>query len=132
MVQNTGVNDQVIATNKNPACRDTFLGVRKVGKNINAPNRKVIQVPSKKAVVAPSSAIFEVIRQVDIKTLKPMVTRPKIWTIVRMTFMEAFKVYAASKKRKARDKLQMQGQVDLEAFAFIVFMLAAERFSRYC
>jgi hypothetical protein len=64
------------------------LGVRKVGKNINAPNRKVIQVPSKKAVVAPSSAIFEVSRQVVIRPLKPMVTKPKIWIIVRMAFIK--------------------------------------------
>jgi hypothetical protein len=61
-------------------------------------------VPSKKAVVAPSSAIFEVIRHVVIRPLKPMVTRPKIWTIVRMTFMEAFKVKAVSKKIKAQDE----------------------------
>ena len=87
MVQSTGINDQVVATNKKPACRDTFLGVHNVGKNIIAPSRKVIQVPSKKAVVAPSWAISDVIRQVDIKPLKPIVTRPKIWIIVRITFI---------------------------------------------
>ena len=61
--------------------------VRKVGKNINAPSSKVIKVPSKNADVAPSSTIFDVIRQVLIRPLKPMVTRPKMCTMVRMTFI---------------------------------------------
>jgi len=38
---------------------------------------------------------LEVSKQVDIKPLNPMVTRPKIWMIVRNTFMEVFRVYAA-------------------------------------
>jgi hypothetical protein len=45
--------------------------------------------------VAPSSAILEVSKQVAIKPLNPMVTRPKIWMMVRKTFMEAISVYAA-------------------------------------
>lgn len=82
------MTDHVIATSKNPVCRDTFLGVFNVEKNINAPNKAVIKVLSKKATVAPSLAISDVIRQVSINPLKPMVTRPKIWTIVRNIFMK--------------------------------------------
>jgi hypothetical protein len=92
MVQKTGINDHVIVTNKKPACLDTFLGVFKVGININAPIKKVINVPSKKAVVAPSFANFDVSRQVLIRPLKPIVTRPKMWTIVNITFIDVFTV----------------------------------------
>ena len=87
MVHKTGVKDQVLATNKNPACLETFLGTHIVDKNKNAPKKNVIKVPSKKAVVAPSSIIFDVKKQVLIKPLKHKVTKPKIWAMVRMIFI---------------------------------------------
>ena len=90
-VQNAGISDQVIATSKKPACRDTFLGNRNVEKNINEPANKVIDAACKKASVAPSPASMAVNRQVAITPLKPIVTKPKIWMIVRMTFMRAFR-----------------------------------------
>jgi hypothetical protein len=71
------------------------LGDRLVSRNIKAPDNKVIKVPWRKAVVAPSSAIFEVSKQVDIKPLKTIITTPKICMIVKMTFMKAFRGYAA-------------------------------------
>jgi hypothetical protein len=45
------MSDQVIDTNKNPACRDTFLGVFKVEKNISAPSTKVTKVARKNACI---------------------------------------------------------------------------------
>jgi hypothetical protein len=55
-------------------------------------------VPSKKASVAPSLVNFDVIRQVLIRPLKHMVTKPNIWMIVKITFMNALRSYEISKK----------------------------------
>jgi hypothetical protein len=86
-VQIAGLSDHVSATSIKPACLDTFFSIRHVDKNKKDPRASVVNVACQNAWVAPSSAKNEVTKHVTIKPLKPMVSNPKILTIVKKTFI---------------------------------------------